>query len=346
MKRTHWKPIPDRWEGLRAPTGLSGGRGSVILGVVLLTLVLAGTLEPVAAQEERQEDDCCLLLLVPVGARSSAMGGAITARMGPDAVFRNPAGLAGLNGATFLVHHSDRSLVDVNALSLVFGTPVGTGGLSYQLFDKGAQTTTDGTGQPTGEITYRDHLLVASYGLGVGAGMAVGASYKFFQERIDCRGLCGGAERVTTFHSVDLGYRFSPARHPALQLGVAAVNVPVGSSGGDGSYRFPSRVHAGVAYDVLSPFGADEAMGLRLALDLQDELHDLGSIVPSVGLELDMQEALFLRAGYTLGEGLASGAAIGVELRYDRFDIGVSRSFVNSGFEEGEPFQVTFGVHF
>jgi hypothetical protein len=68
--------------------------------------------------------------------------------------------------------------------------------------------------------------------------------------------------------------------------------------------------------------------------------------VPSAGLELDVQQLIFLRAGYTLGDGLASGAAIGVALRYDRFDIGVSRSFVNTGFEEGEPFQITFGVHF
>jgi hypothetical protein len=298
---------------------------------------------PVAAQDVSR-DDCCLLLLVPVGARSGAMGGAITAVSGPEAVFRNPAGLVGLTGSSFVLHHSDRSVVDINAFSLLFAPSMGAAGVSYQLFDKGTITTTDPTGQPTGELSFRDHLGVASLGVGVGRSMAVGFNYKLFQERIDCRGACGGAERVTTFHAVDLGYRFAPQWHPALQLGIAAVNVPVTRASEEG--EFPARLHVGITYEVLQLFWSEDVVALRLGIDLQDELLNPGAVVPSAGLELDMQQVLFLRAGYTLGEGLASGAAIGVGLRYDRFDIGVSRSFVNTGFEEGEPFQITFGVHF
>jgi hypothetical protein len=291
-------------------------------------------------------DDCCLLLLVPVGARSSAMGGAITAVSGSEAVFRNPAGLVGLTGSSFVLHHSDRSLVDINAFSLLFTPSFGAAAMSYQLFDKGTLTTTDPTGQPTGELSFRDHLVVASLGAGIGGSMAAGLSYKLFQERIDCRGACGGVARVTTFHAVDLGYRFAPRWHPALQLGVVAANVPVGGSPEDGPGTFPARLHVGIMYEVLQLFWSDEVVALRLGVDFQDELQNLGSVVPSAGLELDMQQVMFLRAGYTLGEGLASGAAIGVGLRYDRFDVGVSRSFVNTQLEEGEPFQITFGIHF
>ncbi len=310
---------------------------------VLVLLVATGP-GAVAGQEEWRE--CCPLLLMPVGARSSAMGGAVTARIGPDAVFRNPAGLVGLTGTQFTLHHSDRGMVDVNAFSLV-ATPLnGAAALSYQLFDNGTLTATDPTGEVIGEITYRDHLIVGSLALPLGSSMAVGASYKLFQERIDCRGACGGAERVTAYHAVDIGYRFSPQRHPALQFGVVAANIAVGTPSDENAGALPGRLHVGLAYDVLRPFWGDDALGLHLAVDLQDELRRLGSVVPSVGVELDMQQALFLRAGYTLGDGLVAGASIGVELRYDRFDIGVSRSFVNTGFDEDEPFQITFSIRF
>ncbi len=312
----------------------------------IVAVLLSAIAVPSQAQAPQLDEDCCLLLLVPVGARSSAMGGAITAGTGVDGVFRNPAGLAGLPDNTFVVHHSDRSLVDINAFTVLLTPGRSAVGLTYQLFDKGTIPRTDEQGLTIGELSYRDHLVVGSFGLNIGGGMAVGANYKFHQERIDCRGVCGGAERVTTTHAADVGYRFAPRWHPALQAGVALVNMPLRFDDTAALGRFPARVHVGVAYDILGPFGTEELLALRLALDLQDELRDLGSPVPSAGLELDMQQTLFLRAGYTLGEGLAAGAAIGVALRYDRFDIGVSRSFIDSAFEDDEPFQVTFGLHF
>jgi hypothetical protein len=314
-------------------------------GWLALAAVLAAGLPPLAGPLAAQERECCLLLLVPVGARAGALGGAITARSGVDAVFRNPAGLAGLEGNAFVLHHSDRSVVDVNAFSLVFTPRIGAVGVSYQLFDYGSIQMTDETGQPTGELTFRDHLAVASYGSRLGRSMAVGASYKLFQERSDCRGSCGGQERVTTFHAVDLGYRYTPAWHPPIQLGIAVVNVPVGKHG-NREEDFPARVHVGAAYDLLSRFAAGETVALRLALEVQDEVRRPGSVTPSTGLELDLQEVIFVRAGYTMGEGLASGAAVGLELRHDRFAVGIARAFVNRGFEEEEPFQISFGIHF
>lgn len=315
------------------------------LVAALLAATSALLVTPTLAQDARPED-CCLLLLVPVGARSSALGGAITARGGADAVFRNPAGLAGLEGTAFVVHHSDRSVVDINAFSLLVAPGAVTAGLSYQLFDWGTIVTTDPTGQPTGELSFRDHLAVASLGAGIGGGMALGVNYKMFQQRIDCRGICGGAERVTTTHAVDVGYRYNPRWQRALELGVAVVNLPLWSSEDGSRDGFPSRIHVGASYDVFHGFARDDMVALRVGLDVQDEVRNPGSLMPSAGIELDLQQAIFLRAGYTLGEGLASGAAIGLELRYDRFDVGVSRSFINTSFEDDEPFQVTFGINF
>ncbi len=134
------------------------------LAAALLVVTVSADGSPLAAQEggdpPKEGPECCLLLLIPVGARSSSMGGAITARSGVEAVFRNPAGLAGLEGSTFVVHHSDISEnTQVDAFSLVL-TPAGVSvGVSYQLFDNGEIKTTDVTGQQTGELVLRAHKL-------------------------------------------------------------------------------------------------------------------------------------------------------------------------------------------
>lgn len=278
------------------------------------------------------------------------MGGAITPRTGVEAAFGNPAGLAGLDGSTFVVHHSDISVnTQVDAFSLVL-TPWGvTLGLSYQLFDKGEIPTTDVFGQPTGELVLRDHLVAGSFATPVAHGLSVGLNYRIFQQRIDCTGQCGGEESVAVTNSVDAGVQYRPPWHPPLELGLAVVNAGPGLQVVNAAQAdpLPGRIHLGATYDILAPTSADERVALRLAADVRDVLREPGSPSLAVGVELDVQQAVFLRAGYAPGEGLGTGAAVGVELRYDRFDVAVSRSFVNSQLgADTEPFQVSFGLNF
>ena len=326
----------------------AGKRIGIGLLVALATLCAA----PAPAQEEPPErPECCLNLLVPVGARASALGGAVTARGGADAVFRNPAGLTDLTGGRFVIHHSDDTTVDVqvDAFSLLF-TPFSTAvGISYQLFDRGEIETTDATGQVTGELALRDHLVVASFALPVGGGLSAGVNYKIFQQRIDCTGLCGGQEDVVTTQAADMGLRYRPPWNPAVQLGLSVVNAGFGFQvvGAEDEEPFPGRIHIGVVYDVLSLAPTDGSVALRVAVDARDQLSRPRSPTVAVGVELDLQQAIFLRAGYAPGEGLGTGAAVGVELRYERFDIGVSRTFSNSLLEaDSEPFQVSLGLNF
>jgi hypothetical protein len=321
-----------------------------LIAFVLLSVPLVGPGRAQAQGGIQAEEECCPLLLVPVGARAGALGGAITARAGADAVFVNPAGLARLRRNLFVIHHSDVGVqAQIDAFSLLLAGASSTVGVSYQLFDLGQVPSTDPTGQPTGELSFRDHLLVASFATGLGPGFSAGIGYKLFQNRIDCTGLCGGEESVATTHAADLGVRYNPAWHPALELGAAVINVgfPLRVEPDARSDAFPSRLHVGAAYDLLSLVRDDSLAALRLSLDLQDQLRDPGSPGLAVGFELDMQRVVFLRAGYAPGEGLGTGAAVGIELRYDRFDIAVARSFLNSILEaDSEPFQVSFGLHF
>lgn len=338
MKRSRWTRRADR------------GRSPRLLCAALATLLAPGAVLGQGEPEPDRSQECCLLLLVPVGARASAVGGSLTARSGPDAVFRNPAGLAGLPSSTFVVHHSDMSLAaQIDAFSLLVTPFSSTLGISYQLFDKGEIPTTDPQGQQIGELSLRDHLLVASFATTVMPGFSGGVSYKLFQQRIDCRGDCSGAASRGTTHAVDLGVRLTPVWHPELELGLAVVNLgfPLQMVNAAQADDFPARLHVGVGYDILGAFRDSDLLALRLLLDVQDRLLEPGDPVPSYGLELDMQRIIFLRAGYAPGEGLGTGAAVGVELRYDRFDVALARSFVNSSLEpDTEPFQVSFGLNF
>lgn len=334
----------------------SGGRTltAPLVAIILGAALVWGSPGTVAAQaggeEEPEGGECCALLLLPVGARATALGGASTARSGPDAVFRNPAGLAGLSGSSFLVHHSDMSLgVQVEAFSLILTPLSSTFGLSYQLFDKGEIATTDPGNQPTGELSVRDHLLVGSFATSLAHGLSAGVNYKLFQQRVDCTGSCGGEQHVATTHAFDVGMRFRGGPRGSLELGAALVNVgsrlQVENAGQ--ADRLPARIQVGAAYNALSTLQPDSALALRVSVDLRDELHEPGGPRPSLGMELDVQQVVFLRAGYTPGEGLGTGAAVGVELRYERLDVAVARSFVNSSLEaDTEPFQVSLGFNF
>ncbi len=332
-----------------------GGRSGPILLFLALgsTLLAPAVFDAAAAQgsdDAPPRPECCPLLLVPVGARASALGGSNTALPGSGAAFRNPAGLAAIEGGRFVIHHLDNVSINtqVEAFTLLL-SPLGvTLGLSYQLFDKGDHPTIDPSGIPTGELALRDHLLVASLGVPLPGGLAGGISYRYFQERIDCTGQCGGEESTSATGAVDIGMLYSPSWEPALAVGIALVNMGPGIVVEDRpeSNPLPSRIHLGLAYDLLDRLDMEYDIAFRVALDVRDRLLDLGSTKLVVGLELDVQQAVFLRAGYVPGQGLGTGAAVGLELRYDRFDVAVSRSFVNSQLgADTDPFQVSFGLN-
>lgn len=289
------------------------------------------------------------MLILPVGARSIALGRALTAMATPDAVFSNPAGLAGVDGGYLMVHHTDVA-AQGNAFSLVFAPEgVGTLGLSYELVDFGEIEQTDDRGQTIGAVTLRHHVLVASYGAHLAGGLGAGISYKFYQFRIGCRGTCGGEEVTATTHAVDVGVRWHSQRFPALQLGAAVSNIgfPLQVINAQQADPLPVRIRVGGAYEVLHHLRRDSGLELWWAVDVVDEWHEPGSPDVSTGLELSIGDAVFLRSGYVPGEGIGTGAAIGVGIDYDRFTVSIARSFASSPLEAvEEPMQFSFGLRF
>lgn len=301
------------------------------------------------AEDRTGASECCLVLLLPVGARAIALGRALTATATPEAVFANPAGLAGLEDSHFVVHHTNVA-AQASAFSLLL-TPsrIGTLGLSYELLDFGEIEHTDERGVTTGVLTLRHHVLVASFATELFGGFSTGLNYKLYQFRIGCRGSCGGEEVTATTHAIDAGFQFRPRTLPHVQFGAAVTNVgfPLQVINAQQADPLPVRARVGVAYEVLHHVRSQDLVEIWLAMDVVDEWSDAGSPTASLGIEVAAQDAIFLRAGYVPGDGVGTGAAVGVGVHYSRFSVSVAKSFASSPLEAAEePVQFSFGLRF
>lgn len=323
-------------------------------GLAVASLACAAALAPMqgyaqggVTDDRTPASECCLVLVLPVGARSVALGRALTAATSPDAVFSNPAGLAGMEGSHLLIHHTDVA-AQGNAFSLIVAPEgLGTLGLSYELVDFGEIEQTDERGQTIGAVTLRHHVLVASFAAELGRGLGTGVNYKFYQFRIGCRGTCEGERVTATTHAVDFGVRFHPSAIPTLKLGAAVMNVgfPLQVINAKQADPLPVRARVGAAYEVLHLIRSVEGIELWWAVDVVDEWHQPGAPKASTGLELAIGRSIFLRSGYVPGEGIGTGAAIGLGIDYDRFTVSIARSFASSPLEAvEEPMQFSFGM--
>lgn len=294
-------------------------------------------------------DECCLSVLAPIGARALALGNAITARSSADGLFVNPALIADVEQDQFLVHTARTSLDRSTTFSLILQlSAIGAFGLSYRFNDLGELTATDPSGNPTGTILLTEHTVIATFATAVVEGLSAGASYKLFQFREDCSGFCGSETFAATTHMLDLGVQVRPPglRHLILGASLMHPGFPLQVVNADQASPTPSRIRIGAAYEVLHHFHADSTASLWLMGDVVDPARRPGEPLGNVGLELSFQETLFLRGGYGGGSGFAGGGAVGVGLRYNRFDIAVAKSFVSSPLDDSEPVQVTFGIRF
>lgn len=324
-------------------------RRRVLLIALVAALLPAASRAQVTGEDAGPENECCLVLLIPVGARSVALGGTLVARQAPDAMFRNPAGLAGLKRDAFFVYHSEQEFASTSDAFALLLTPGGLGslGIAYQLFDYGEIETRDPNNQATGLLVLRDHLLVVSFAKALGGGVSAGLSYKLFHNRIDCSGACLGLEVASTTPGMDAGIRYQPTFLPDLELGASVLNAGFPRQAADSTETapMPTRLHVGATYEVLRHLQGVDALALWLSVELTDETNDLGRPTAAYGAELGVGDVVFLRAGYVQGEGLGTGGAVGLGLHYESLTLALGKPFETTAPEE-EPFQVTFGIAF
>ena len=294
--------------------------------------------------------ECCRVMLLPIGARQTAMGMAVTPLSSPDAVFYNPAGLADLEGNHFVVHHLESDIQPFDAFTLLVSPwNLAVFGISYALVDYGDQELTGENEQTVGRISAADHLLIASFATPLLANLSAGLSYKFYNWRINCSGQCGDNRDVSAkTHALDFGVQYEPAWLDDLRIGAAllSVGVPLQVLNAEQSDPLPTRLRLGVSYDVLQLVDSIGPYRLLLLVEAQeDDWKEPTSPRGSVGFEASVDDFVFIRAGYGGGDGLEAGPAVGVALVYSGFNVAVAKR-VDGGLLGDEPFQLSVDVGF
>lgn len=316
-------------------------------------LVLAGGallpgVEARAQDENGRPPEGALFLLLPIGARAIAMGRAVTALRGPEAVFWNPAGLASGRGNALVFYRGDNVAGEGTSVSYVAASEGGLRlALSYHLNDVGDQTLTDEQGNPIGELTTRNHLGTLTLAHDVGTAVTLGANVKALRFQVSCRGtFCPDVGSSATSFAVDVGL----TANPTTSLTVAAMLAHLGTFRTvteTTQERLPGRIRLAAAMDVTALLATSEPVLGTVSVEMQERLTVLGDPELYFGGEavVGREDALTIRAGYVIGDEARAGARVGLGVRYGRVDLSIAKSLATSAVRTGtEPVHVTFAL--
>lgn len=323
----------------------------------LLSAQAPGPSSGVQPDDDRvSQVECCQTLLLPIGARLVSLGRAMGARVTPDAVFSNPAGLAGLEERHLVVHTAqlpgiteDAGNQILAATLLVTPRGVGTAGVSYRLVDLGQQACVDDQGITRGSLTLRYHLLLGSFATEMRPGLRAGLNYKVYLERLTQSGTCAGDEVSARTQGIDLGAQYAPSALPHLALGLALTDLgfALQTLNAPQADPMPLRLRAAGSYEVLHHLQADTSVVGWLSAEVALPPPGRGEVALSVGAEASFQETVQLRAGWRSGQGLGTGPSLGLGLHYRNFTVAVARTFTSSPLTGADPpLDVSFGVRF
>ncbi len=287
-------------------------------------------------------------LKIGVGARSVAMGGAVAGSPeGLDAIYWNPAGLAGSDKRLFGGTHASwiASIShDFLAVSAPIHRTITIGAFAVSLgTDEMEQTTIL---EPEGTGIYFDYSELA-LGAGLGAqltdrfrigGVAKVIHTRAFNEQATAFAIDVGTHLVTTLHGLSIGMAVanfgSNMKLDGSDLIVEGDSEP-GLSGNEkrearletSEYPLPLTFRLGLAMNLLGVDPAvwlsqDHCITIALAGDhFAENVEQLHA-----GLEYSFRKFFFLRGGYTFGDDSKTWAA-GAGLAFSAGDVGVHADF-------------------
>jgi hypothetical protein len=291
-----------------------------------------------------QANNGALDLVAPIGARATGMGTAFVAEEGSESIWWNPAGMARLTHSEFAIDHSENFFVKDDGISLIAAIKrLGAAGITARYLNYGAQPVIDLVGNETGELLTRSIALGASFAATFGPRVNGGVTYRLYQARNDCSGLCENQEiGSSTTSAVDVGVQLRPLPDRPLRLGAEIRNLGLRLQVKDKPQAdaLPTRLHVGAGYDP-SFKGMAPQLKLRTsaevvsALDLtSSELHVGGQIGYVAG-----SATLIARGGYVWqqGGGIASGPSLGLGLASRRVQLDLARIFEDFSSALGKP---------
>ena len=284
-------------------------------------------------------------LLLPIGARGTALNGAMVAETGGEAIWWNPAGLARTTRAEFGIDHFSTFLVDGNALSLLLTAgPVGTFGLSYRLFNFGETPVTSGTGEEIGTSSLESRTLGGSFATTFGDRLAGGISFRLYQISNPCTGSCGNVVAGSSNDAtVDAGIQYRSSPNGILTIGAMVANMGPKLQIHDQPQAdpLPTRLHVGLSVTPSSPNG-DPALRLRFSaeyvagpsLTANQEFRLGGEVGYKSGVTTVYARGGLVTLSY---ESVQAGPTIGFGLQNQRVQLDVARVWEHFSTDLGKP---------
>lgn len=275
--------------------------------------------------------DGALFLLLPVGAQTVGMAqAAVAERLGSEAVWSNPSGIARQSKREVAIHHSETIAARGDVVTfLVPVRHVGAFAASVNLLDFGNQQITDPGGTPIGLVLPRNILFAGTFGATVGKSMSLGMSYKRLQYRVDCSGQCANVSTFTaTSSAVDFGAQYDIPGDSTVRLGASVRNIGTKLQVNDREQAdpLPTRIEVGASWRLafIAKYVSD--IDVRLAGDV---VTTKSADDPSarIGTDITYQKTVHLRGGYIANDTDGANASVGFGLGTGRLLFDIARTF-------------------
>jgi len=279
----------------------------------------------------QSSSDGALFLLLPVGAQTVGMAqAAVAERLGSEAVWSNPSGIARLAKREVAIHHSETIAARGDVVTLLAPIRhVGAFAVSVNLLDFGNQQITDPGGTPIGLVLPRNILFAGTFGATVGKSMSLGMSYKRLQYRVDCSGQCANVSTFTaTSSAVDFGGQYDVPGDSTIRLGASVRNIGTKLQVNDREQAdpLPTRIEVGVSWRLafIAKYVSD--IDVRVAGDV---IATKSADDPSarIGTDITYQKTVHLRGGYIANDTDGANASIGFGLGTGRLLFDIARTF-------------------
>ena len=245
-------------------------------------------------------------LKLGVGARAMGMGSAYVALADdPTALYWNPAGLAGAEGAQLIVMHNEW-IQDFRQEFAGVSRQLskGTAGFGVSGFYTSEMEKRDDVGNLIGHFGFNDFAVTGAYAHRLAQGGAAGLAVKFIREMID--------QETATAVAFDLGGRLLLGSS-GVSLGAAVQNVGSDATFITESFPLPRTVRAGAAITRAIP--SVEGSGTLSAEFRKAKGEDSRF---QIGGELGLKRHVALRAGAKFGYDEES-MSFGLGLTQHRF---------------------------
>ncbi len=307
---------------------------ALVLLLGLATTAPAQDFDSQARNVTKRGTTAATFLGIPIGARATAMGNAMTANVNDaSAIYWNPSGLANLTQASFMGEYTEwLAEIDLNFVSVAMpagGGVVGIGITSMRTADMEVTTVTeqDGTGETFNAASY---AVALSYGRALTDRFSIGGSVKLINERIWNSSASGvgfdvGTQFVTPFRGIRLGAAISNFGTKMQITGddlLTIADIDPNNRGNNESNRarlntdefdLPLTMRIGLSGEVF------ESANSRLTLAVEALNPNNSEQFVNVGAEVGLLDDLvMLRGGYSelLMDDSIRSFTLGAGLRY------------------------------